>query len=317
MKTLSLLLIFIPLFVQAKTVEKIVAIVNSEIITLSEINEYQKKLKGDALVDQAVLQFKNTDKLVSDRDYLINHLIDEKLIDSEIKKKKLSITFEKVDQEIRRIAAEQGVSRDQLKSALAERGIRFSDYQDFIKTSIERRALIEREVQSKIAITEDDITSYYISKFGTSDNDAFEYRLAHILLLKSNGGEEKALERAEKALASLNSGSAFDAVAEQFSEDPNFTSGGIMGTFKSGEMRPEIEKSVKKLNVGEVSKIISAPFGYQIVKVLKKTLTTNPEIQEKANSIRQVLMMEAVKQDSKIGWPSKRKELIRINQCEY
>tara|TARA_B100000749_G_scaffold122825_1_gene93868 strand:+ start:110051 stop:111001 length:951 start_codon:yes stop_codon:yes gene_type:complete len=313
------LLIFVFLFstnaLSAETVERIIAIVNNEIITLSDVSEYKSKLRSDSLVDQAVLQFKDQPKLMKDEKYLISHLIDEKLVDSEIKRSKLSITFEKVDQEIRRIASTQGVSREQLKAALQERGIKYSDYQDFIKTSIERRSLIEKEVQSKVKISEEDVTSYYISKFGTTGKEAFEYQLAHILTLNENGGKKAALEKAEKAMAKLQSGEEFSAVAEQLSEDPNFTSGGLMGTFKSGEMRKEIERAIGKLDVGETTKVIPIPQGFQIVKVVKKTLTTNPEIASKTNSIRQVLMADAIKRGLK-SWLDEQREraFIRINK---
>src|SRR4051812_9491900 len=182
----------------AKVVDKVVAIVNDQPVTMSDMEKYKKKLQTGGLVDDALLKLTDAEALKKDPKALLNQLVDEKLIDSEVKRKNMEVTIERVEQEIRSIAQNNNISRQQLTSALTAKGVNLSQYQDFIKTSLERQGLIEKEVTSKIRISDEDISSYYLAKKGPSASQTFEYTLSHILLNPKNaGGDEGALNRAK------------------------------------------------------------------------------------------------------------------------
>ncbi|MEK6555413.1 MAG: peptidylprolyl isomerase, partial [Bdellovibrionota bacterium] len=208
---------------QAEVVEKIVAIVNDETVLLTDIDDFQRKLKNNGLVDDALLDFYDRKKMATNREAAIAYLIDESMIDSEVKRQGIQAPVERVESEIRNILGARGVTRDQMRATLKTRGIQFSDYQDFIKTSIQRQSLIEREVSSRIKISDDDIATYYIQKGLSNKPLVFEFTLSHIVLLNSNGGEEKARARAQTVKDRLNNGSNFEALASQYSEDPEFS----------------------------------------------------------------------------------------------
>lgn len=315
----SLFCIFLttPLIGSAKVIERIVAIVNDRVILLSDIESYRKKLVSDGLVDDALLQLVDKDKLIKDRPALINYLIDEALIDSEVKKKSMEITFERVEQEIRNILRNRHLTRAQLKDLLAEKGTSMADYQNFIKTSIERQGLIEREVSSRIKISDDDVAAYYLSTRGPRQNQSYEYTLEHILFLTSNGGEKAAKERAQGVAKKFKDGGNFEKLAEQHSEDPNFSQGGFLGKFRSGEMIKEMEEAVKHLNPGEVTDPVKTKLGVHIIKVVKKTVTSDPELDEKREQIRALLFADVFKRQFR-SWLNQRRDeaFIRINESK-
>lgn len=301
--------------VQAKVVDKIVAIVNEQPVTLSDVEKFKKRLNSGGLVDDALLRLTDAASLQKDKQLLLNHLIDERIIDSEVKRKGMEITIERVEQEIRSIAKNNGISRDQLKSALLAKGVTMSQYQDFIKTSLERQGLIEREVTSKIRISDEDISSYYLSKKGASGAQIFEFTLAHILFVTKNGGDEAALKRARAVEEKIKAGNqSFEKLAEQFSEDSNFSKGGQLGTFRAGEMLREIDDAVKKVGQGETTNIVKTAQGYHIIKVNKRTLVSDPRLDEQRENIRGTLYAEAFKRQFRL-WLNQRREesFIRIN----
>src|ERR1019366_7404654 len=113
----------------------------------------------------------------------------------------------------------------------------------------------------------EDISSYYLAQKGPSATQTFEYTLSHILFSPKKGGDEAALSRANSVEEKLKSGQSFEKLAEQFSEDSNFTRGGALGTFHAGEMIKEIELGVRKAHAGEITGILKTPQGYQIIKV--------------------------------------------------
>jgi peptidyl-prolyl cis-trans isomerase SurA len=299
----------------AKPVDKIVAIVNDQLITLSDVEKFKKKLATGGLVDDALLKLSDTKELLKDKNALLNELIDEKLIDSEVKRKNMEVTIERVEQEIRSIATNNNISRQQLTTALSAKGVTMSQYQDFIKTSLERQSLIEKEVTSKIRISDEDISSYFLAKKGLSATQTFEYSLSHILLNPKNaGGDAGALARANTVEDKLKAGQSFEKLAEQFSEDGNFTKGGTLGTFHVGEMIKEIEQAVRTVDTGEVTGIVKTPQGYEIIKVNKRTLISDPKLDEEKENIRRELYADAFKRQFRL-WLAQRHDesFIRIN----
>lgn len=302
------------LIASAKPVDKIVAIVNDQIITSSDVDKFRKRLNGSGLVDDALLKLNDTQTLMKDRNALLNHLIDEKIIDSEVKRKNMEVTIERVEQEIRNIAKGNGISRQQLQDALKAKGVSISQYQDFIKTSLERQGLIEREVTNKIRISDEDISSFYLSKKGASGAQIFEYTLAHIVFSPKTGGDEAAVKRAQVVEEKLKNGQSFEKMAEQFSEDPNFTKGGLLGTFKAGEMLTEIDEAVRKMSPGEISSVVKTSNGYHLIKILKRTLISDPKLDEQREDIRRNLYADAFKRQFRLWLNQKRDDsFIKVN----
>lgn len=298
-----------------KVVDRIVAIVNSEIVLLSDIENFREKLKTGGLVDEALLHGKDPKALMNDRKAIIDHLITEKLLDSRIKKQSLSITIERVEQEIRKIASDSNINRAQLKEALKARGVEFSDYQDFVKKSLERQSLIEKEVSSNIKISDEDVSDYYFRKVGRENAQVFEYTIAHIYFSKTNGGSTAAFERAKKVINRLEDGSAtFENLASQYSEDPNFSQGGLWGVFKASELRKNFEQELRRLKVGDTSTVLESPGGFHIVKILRRNLVNNPQLEEEKNKIRNILLSQAFQTQFK-NWIAglKQDAFIRIN----
>ena len=184
---------------KAELIERIVAIVNNEIITLTDINNYTERLKAGGLTDDLLIPDEATKQgILSDRNKLLQTMISERLIDSEVKRQNLQVPIEKVEQEIRSIARRNNMSRENLRDAIQQRGVTFASYQDFIKTGLERQALIEKSVTSKIKITEQDVLNLYAQNNRASGGtQAYEYTLAHAVFLKEKGGAAAAKQRAE------------------------------------------------------------------------------------------------------------------------
>ncbi len=301
---------------QAVVVDQIVAIVNNEVITQSELFSYQKKIRSKkALIDDALLQFRDVKKLSTDSKYLVQHLIDEKILDSEVKKNSLQATIEKVEQEIRSITKRNQISRKDLVRSLKAQGVAFSDYQAFIGKSIERKSLIEKQITSNIKISDEEVVAYYAKNSKGNSGQVYEYKISHILFLPKNNDSAAALKRAENVLKKVNSNpNNYEKIARQYSEDPNFTEGGLLGSFKAGEMNSEIENGVKNLTTGKASQIVKSRFGYHIFKLNKKTLVKDPELDKQRGLIKQKLFAKSFRKYFQNWLERKRVEsYIRIN----
>lgn len=298
----------------AKVVDKTLASVSGQPILLSDLKKFKSNLTKAGLVDEALSRVFDLEKVLNSRPATIEYLVNQKILEAEAKRMGLSVSMEQVNSEIKRIAKSSKVSVSQLRSMIEQKGISFTDYQDFIKSSLERRAVVQQEITSKIQVSEDDITTYYITHKGAANPQVFEYKLAQILLLKSNGGKESAKQRAEKVYDKLSTDS-FEAVADKFSEDPSYSQGGVLGEFKSGEMISEMQNAVSNLLPGQHSVVFESRAGFHIVKVLKKNLVENPQIQREKMAIQNHLMEQLFQKRLQNWLKEKRKALyIRVSK---
>ena len=317
MKRLFSVLIFIILTptANAEIVERVVAVVNNEIITQSDVSGFGKKLERNNFLDDLLLFGKSPAELSKNSAEQLSYMINERLMDSEVKRLNLSVTIERVEQEIREIAKRNGIPRNDLISAVNKQGVTTSEYQDFIKSKIERQSLIESEITSKIRVSDEDILAQYTRAYPSSSAGTYEYTIAHIFFNPKKGGTEAANDRAERVEKKLRSGESFDVLAEQHSEDPNFSPGGVLGTFRAGEFGKEMESAVAKINPGETTPVVHSKGGIHILKLISKKIVSDSKFEKEKEKIRSQLFEKAFQKHFKNWLEAKKEEsFIRINK---
>lgn len=308
--TIVLLLTTTCSYANAKVLEKIYAVVNGETITLTEIQGYQEKLKSGGFLNDLLFTSPETRaKAQKDRDFLLKLLIDEKIIDFEVKQNGFLVTDERALKEISSIAQRQNMTVGQLKQALGGQGIDFDEYKKFVKQSVERRQLVEKEITSKIKISEQDIISEYLSQKQGGTKHAFEYDLSHILFAVAD--RESALEVANN----LKKGGDFNAMVERHSRDRDTRDKkGAFGQFVSGEMIGTIESAIQNLDIGQTSEVVETPMGLHIFKVVDKKLVKDPELEKNKQEIYQRLFSKEFQEQLQFWLLHKRKDaIIQIN----
>jgi peptidyl-prolyl cis-trans isomerase SurA len=309
------LMLSAPTWAALEKVEGIVAIVNTEVITESDLRAFSKKVDHNGIVDDLLLMGRSASELKGNRSAQLDYLINEKLLESEVKRLNLSVTIERVEQELRDIAKKNGISRADLNQAIKAQGLSFSEYQDFIKNRLERQSLVEQEITSKIRVSDEDVLAEYTRIHPDTETGVYEYTVAHILFNPRKGGPQAAEERAHAVLGKLKAGETFEALAEQNSEDPNFANGGLLGTFKAGEFAKEMEQAVSKLSPGETTGLVRSRAGFHILKLLSKRVIQDPRYEKEKEKIRSQLFERAFQKQIRTWIEQKREEsFVRVNQ---
>lgn len=298
----------------AEVVDKIVAIVNNEFISMSDLEKFKDRVRSNQAIDDLLLLGNTQAQLKKDSKAQLNYLIHEKIMDSEIKRLNLSVTLERVEQEIRDLAKRNGLSRGGLLEAVKGQGFTVSEYQNFVKTRLERQALIEQEITSKIRVSDEDVMAAYIRKNPSQDTAAYEYSVSHIFFNPKKGGAPAAEARAQRVLEKLSAGGSFEELAEQNSEDPGFSTGGALGVFKSGEMTPEFEQAISNLDIGKHSGLVKTKSGIHILKLTSKRVVADPRFEREKEKIRSELFSEAFQKHFRVWLESKKEDsFIKIN----
>ncbi len=245
---LMLLLMLTPLC--AAVVDKIVATVNGEPVTLSELDrllqpvykQYEQVYKGEELEECKRRA----------RHELLEQLIENKLIVQKAKKEGLSITEAVLEEELADVKDKFG-SMEEFEKALGKEGLTLEQYKKDLAEQITIKAMIEREIVPKAKINPEEIEAYY-----NEHRDEFirpkMVQIGHILIKN----DEKNIQDIYKQ---LGEGKDFSILAEQYSEagDPGF--------IPIEQLKPELREIVDSLKVGEYSKIIKTDIGWHIIQL--------------------------------------------------
>jgi parvulin-like peptidyl-prolyl isomerase len=302
---LNLFLIFSPPQGHAEILDGVYATVNDEMISIGDIERTQKLLKKRAMFEDLLYPDDATiEKALKDKNFLVDRIIGEKLLDSEAKKLGINVTDDRIAKDIQSKGGE-----DHLSGLLAKEGFTLKDYKDFLRKSLARKEVVSYNVSSKIKISDDDIMDFYASNGkGGQSSHGFEFNISHIIFPFSSATEkENALGRARAALKALQQGQTFTSLHTKYNpreKDDSF------GVFKSGEMLPSIETAVGNMRAGDTSQIIETPLGFHIFKLNSKRVVNNPDFERKKQQIYQILFAKNYKEQLDYWLNQKRKSAV-------
>jgi peptidyl-prolyl cis-trans isomerase SurA len=278
----------------AETRNRVVAIVNNQVITLHELNKTIRELTGYSAED---LRLHNERQFLDARKEILNRLIDEKIAEEKIKELKINVGERQVDATIEKIKTDNKMTHEDLLARLESEGLTYEKYRERIKSQLERSQLIENEVKSKIIINEADIVRYYEqnkSTFGTGE----KVRLASIFLVAkspNNPAEMDSLvKRGEEILSKLKAGADFSDTARKFSEGPGADEGGDLGTFQWDQLDAEARKHLEGIGPGGFTDLIVRQNGVQIIKIVEMQGSNKRPLQEVRNAIYEILYRQEV-----------------------
>ena len=281
---------------EAEIIDRIVAVVNSDIITLYDLNRALKPYE-DNIKALRYAPDKERQTLFQVRKDLLDQLIDSKLADQEIERAQISVDERDIDMTIERMKEARSFTDEQLREGLARQGMTMAEYRKEIKEQILRSKLVNREVKSKIVITKEDIKAYYDSH---QDEYAGEkkYYLYNIFVRLSPGADtsqkESALRQIEDAMAKLNQGVSFVDLVSQLKDSASRVQGADLGLYRLEELSEQLQGAVAKLKAGEFSEVLRTDLGPQIIYVDKIQQTKTKSLDEIESEIEEILYNESV-----------------------
>lgn len=278
----------------AEIVDRIVAIVDSGIIRLSDLNRAigpdVLKIKAQGLSSEDEKK-----KIFEMRKKVLNGLIDDKLADQEIKKEGIRVNDEEIDAAIEQIKAMNYYTDEELRRTLKGQGLDMASYRREIKKQLLRNHLVSVKVKSKIIITDSDIRRYYdnhTERYG----GITQYRLRNIFMPVSEDPAEQKKTRArlELVLRQLKKGAPFDEMARRFSMADNAKDGGELGPFLLADLSKEVQAVVRNLKKGEFSDIVKTNNSLQIFFLENVLKTKKQKLEDVSNKIKKRLYDRAV-----------------------
>jgi peptidyl-prolyl cis-trans isomerase SurA len=269
-RLLLLLLLSLPplaLAQRAVLVDRIVAVVNKEVITYSELNEAvgaaRRELarQGTQAPPRAVLERQILERLILDRAQL------QMARDIGLRVDELQL-----DRAVQRIAQRNNMTLAQFRKVLEGDGVPFDAWREDLREQILLSRLREREVNDKIQVSDGEI-DLFLEEL-KSNPTRVEFNLSHVLVrIPEQASPERIAEaraRAEKAQAEARAGSDFGAIAAGYSDAPDALKGGALGWRTQDRLPALFAGALRGMKSGEVSEVLRSPAGFHVLKLIER-----------------------------------------------
>lgn len=272
-----------------RVLDEIVAKVNNDIITLTDLNRALRQLRLALEQD-----FRNPEELEREfgarRRNMLRTMIQNRIMIQ--RAEELGLTSD-IDMDVSAFLEEMrkdaGIpSLDVLDNYFRQRGSSLAEYRQNVREQMITRALLQSNVYSKITLLTAEVEAFYQEHQSRFTVPA-EVHLAEILFLTEGKDRGEVRAKAEGVLQRLRAGENFEELAKEFSEGPTASRGGDIGRFTRGSMNPAMEAVVFDLPSGAVSDLIESDFGFQIVRVVEQQPASVRPISEVRPQIAEAL----------------------------
>ncbi len=285
-----LVLALAPCYLAAEVLDRIVAIVNDDVITLSEVDEL-----GRSLLLQLPSNPSNS-KLPSHLQHqILEELINRKLTGQEAARLGISVTEQEIDNFIERIKIDNGLTEDDFVKGFTNQGLSLQTFRGQIRENVLRLKLIDQEIKSKVAVSDSQLRDCYINhidEYGGYN----KVKIQHILLTTPEGAKDAQKEEirkiGENILKLIEEGNDFGALAKRYSEALSASNGGDPGFSKMSEMPQYLRDIVAKMQPGDVSGVVETPIGYQIIKLVGRDIVADVQFEQVKDEIYRRLFEE-------------------------
>jgi parvulin-like peptidyl-prolyl isomerase len=295
-----LLVLFFPVYsVRAEVVDKIVAVVNDEPITQSELDIYLAPIYHQYKSVYFGEDFQ--EKMNDARLKLLNQLIEDKLVLQEAKKLGVTVSDSEIDEKLNELKS-HFKSDEEFQNLLSQQGLTLKQMRKRFEDQIAIRKLHQYEIRSKVVISPKDVEAFF-----DAHKDEFKLpervKLSTIMLRKKQQnlveGEKTAsssrdpqMKLAQEILQKLKKGESFEKLAKQYSEESHAAQGGDVGMVGRGDLIPEIEEAIFKLEKGGLSEVVESSVGFHIFRVEDKQPPKDRTLEEVREEIQGILYRE-------------------------
>lgn len=279
----------------ARVVERIAAVVNKQIILLSELRERIAPFEAqlDRIPDEDTRQRRRDEALKQ----ALDQMVDEKLIQQEASRLQLGVKEEEVEKAVSEVMRRNSLTREQLEAALRQEGKGLNEYKaQILRPQLLRLKVLNVQVRSRISVSEDEIKALYQQNVRSLGAET-KVRARHVFFYIPPGtSSKKAAKRvalARKVLDQLNHGGDFAELVNKYSDDSvTRADGGDLGSISRGSLPARIEDEVFRMKKGEIRGPLRSSRGVHIVQVTEREESAARPYDEVREQLRAQLLNE-------------------------
>ncbi len=265
----GLLAILLPGLALAEYTDRVVAVVNDDVITLSELNHegrvFFQRVLAQAPADESEAALGQV------RREVLNHMIDNLLVVQKAAEMNIAVTDQEVDVALQQILARNNTSIERFRADIESMGVSEAEYRANLRKQMLRSRVVSYEVQSKVVVTDDRAREYHEKVLGSENGDGYRLLQMGFVWGPEPVPEEvrqQAAVRAARVREKAMAGESFVELARTFSELPSAADGGDIGLFSRDELGGAMREAILALAPGDISPVVETDSGYQFFKLL-------------------------------------------------
>jgi peptidyl-prolyl cis-trans isomerase SurA len=271
--------------------DRVICVVNNDAITLYELDEaeahYLYESKQERMTDEARREL---------RDRLLQTIIENRIQLQQAEREKITAEDSEVQEQLNDIMKKVNAqTAKDFEEVLTQQGLSLDGLKKRIRDQILVTRVTRRKVALRISVTEEEIDGY-INANRAKLETGLTFEARHILFLPEAGqGEDgwaAARKKAEQVYGQVKEGKDVATLAKEYSEDPSAKDGGSLGTLKRGELTPEIEQAILRLQPGESSPPTRSAVGYHLFHLDAKETLSGEALTQARSQIRDILYRE-------------------------
>ena len=291
--------------ISAQTVEKTLAVVEEEMISLLDLKETKLRAKKGFLEDSPLMVlFKKTDLYKKDST-LLDFLIYQKILDISVAEAELKVSSHHLKKELNNKRKKTGLSKKAFSKRLVKSRFTADSYKKFLKKTILRHLLLQKEIMEKIRISDEDVNEYALQKQGKALFSSFKYELAFLYFPLTNKGKTQAQKISQQL---MQNPAFFDKWKPEKEEKKE-----ILKNIRLSSLHPSIKKHISTLSTGQISPVLSLPSGYHIFKVIWKAPIITNKNKKRKDKLSALLFKEIFRKKLKLWLEAKKeKSFIQI-----
>ncbi|QLG88588.1 peptidylprolyl isomerase [Chitinibacter bivalviorum] len=294
-----------PVLAEVVTIDRVVALVNKNAITQLELNRKVTAIKANL----------ERQKVKLPPDNVLQQQVLEKMILDQLQIQYAEMTGLKVDDKqlenaINNLAEQNKLTVPEFRKRLESNNIPWRQFREEIRQEIIMARLKEREIDSRVVVTESEINDYLKLSEGKM---GMEYLLAQIQVNIPENASPEIIQakraRIQAALEEINAGKSFETVAASYSNDPNATKGGNLGWRPAGSLPPAFTSLLEKTPIGSMTDVVRTPVAFHIFKLLDKR-TEEQRVIMKQTHARHIL----IRSNEIVSTDDARTKLLQIRE---
>ncbi len=304
---LSILLMGCVVEAEERVVDMIVARVDNSIITLSDLEEACAPSLADIRKNYPENQWE--EKFTDARQRVLMQMIDEYVCVRAARDLEITVSDDEVNAQIASIWKNAGIpSEDEFREALKSEGISIDEFRETIRRQFLTRRVLQREIYSKVKVTEAEIREYY-EQHRAAYGEAGKVRVA-LLLLEVKGDSPQEWQTVERKIREIHdqirAGADFSRLVREYSNGPETETGGDIGFIERGKGLPEFEEAAFSHPAGEIPEPFKTRYGWNIIKILEVVEPRTVPLDDKRAEIERSLQMLKSK-DYEMEWFEKQR----------
>jgi parvulin-like peptidyl-prolyl isomerase len=284
-------------------VDRVAAVVNDEVITLSEVYALGADYIEDAVTSGGPEFRREAEHAVLER------LIERQLVDQEIAALKIDVTDQDLDRAIDDLARRNGLDRDGLRQELQRQGMGWDEYRTELRSQLRDLKFQQGVLRPRITIADDELRDLWLRSGGGGAEEATVQGVVLAIPAGSDGAAVDAIRaRAKEAMAKIDGGTAFADIAAEYDEGPYRRTGGQMGSFKRGELVPALDGPVFSAELGRAT-LVETPSAIFVLRVQSRQ-RVQTGFEEAKDQLTEQIFMSRMEEEKERWYEQARREAV-------